>query len=371
MHFLRRLRRHTPARPLPKLRGRADAPTRQACGQTAEQSRIDRKGLQTTRLLFTGLTQGMATPLAIYLVVTPGVLLLDYAGPAEALRMARDVGAPIVLHTCGPLADVHTSLGTQLAGLEPLPKRLPPNSLVLITGNNHEREDYATPAAQQVVQWLQCALQPDTRLASICSGALLLAMAGHLDGLRCTTHHTLIDDLQALAPTALVQADRIFVDDGCVLTSAGITTGIDLALYIVEQVAGSALAAQVARRLVMYTRRGPNDPQLSPWLAHRNHMHPTVHRAQDAIAQHMTQDLARRWSLTQLAEMACVSPRHLSRLFMQHTGVSVVDYQQQLRMARARELLAQRPNMRQEQLAEACGFGSARDFRRVWGRWAL
>lgn len=309
------------------------------------------------------------TQLTIYLVVTPGVLLLDYAGPAEALRMARDMGAPLVLHTCGPRALVDTSLGTQLAGLEPLPEPLRPNSLVLITGNSHEREDYATPAAQQVVRWLQTAMRPDTRLASICSGALLLAMAGLLDGLRCTTHHSLIDDLQALAPTAQVQADRIFVDDRQVMTSAGITTGIDLALYIVEQEAGAALAAQVARRLVMYARRGPNDPQLSPWLAHRNHMHPAVHRAQDAIAQSLSQDPARRWSLTELAEVACVSPRHLSRLFMQHTGISVVDYQQQLRMARAQELMAHNPALTQEQLAEACGFGSARDFRRVWGRY--
>jgi transcriptional regulator GlxA family with amidase domain len=211
-------------------------------------------------------------------------------------------------------------------------------------------------------------MQPDTRLASICSGALLLAMAGRLDGLRCTTHHSLIADLQALAPRAQVQADRIFVHDGQVLTSAGITTGIDLALYIVEQAAGAALAAQVARRLVMYTRRGPHDPQLSPWLAHRNHMHPAVHRAQDAITQSLAQDPARRWSLPELAEVACVSPRHLSRLFMLHTGISVLDYQQQLRMARARELLAQQPALTQEQLAEACGFASARDFRRVWAK---
>jgi len=310
-----------------------------------------------------------ALNLSIFLVVTPGVLMLDYAGPAEALRMARDMGAPLTLHTCGPRPDVRTSLDTQLAKLKPLPQKLPLNSLVLITGNSHEREDYATPAAQQVVRWLQTAMLPDTRLASICSGALLLAMAGQLDGLRCTTHHTLIADLQALAPTAQVQADRIFVDAGRVLTSAGITTGIDLVLYIIEQVAGAALAAQVARRLVMYTRRGPHDPQMSPWLAHRNHMHPAIHRAQDAIAHNMAEDPARRWSLTELARVACVSPRHLSRLFMQHTGISVVDYQQQLRMARAQELVTHNPALSQEQLAETCGFGSARDFRRVWQRW--
>ncbi|WP_199221760.1 helix-turn-helix domain-containing protein [Limnohabitans sp. Bal53] len=98
-------------------------------------------------------------------------------------------------------------------------------------------------------------------------------------------------------------------------------------------------------------------------------MHPAVHRAQDAIAQSLSQDPAHRWSLDELANVACVSSRHLSRLFMQHTGISVLDYQQQLRMARAQELMAHKPSLTQEQLAEACGFASARDFRRVWGSW--
>jgi transcriptional regulator GlxA family with amidase domain len=305
--------------------------------------------------------------LSIYLVLTPNVLMLDYAGPAEALRMARDMGAPIALHTCGPQAHIPTSLSTSLSGLEPLPAQLPPHSLVLIVGNSNEVVDYATEVAQQVVQWLRTAPQVDTRLASICSGALLLAQAGCLDGRHCTTHHTLIADLQACAPSAQVVTDRIFVDDGRVLTSAGITTGIDLALYIVEQAAGPELAARVARRLVMYQRRGTHDPQISPWLAHRNHMHPAVHRAQDAIAR----EPERAWTLEALATVACVSARHLSRLFALHTGISVVAYQQQLRIARAQEMLAHNPSLSQERLAQACGFGSARDFRRVWQRRAL
>jgi transcriptional regulator GlxA family with amidase domain len=97
-------------------------------------------------------------------------------------------------------------------------------------------------------------------------------------------------------------------------------------------------------------------------------MHPAVHRAQDALTTSLVQDPARRWSLPELADVAFVSPRHLSRLFMQYTGISVLDYQQQLRMARAQELMAHNPALTQEQLAEVCGFGSARDFRRVWAR---
>ena len=304
-----------------------------------------------------------ATPLHIYLVLTPNVLMLDYAGPAEALRMARDMGAPIALHACGPQGDIPTSLNTGLTGLEALPSALPERSLVLVVGNSNEAVDYATDAARAVVYWLQ-ALPPGTRLASICSGALLLAQAGCLDGRHCTTHHTLIADLQALAPRAQVVSDRIFVDDGEVLTSAGITTGIDLALYLIEQEAGAELAARVARRLVMYQRRGTHDPQVSPWLAHRNHMHPAVHRAQDAVAR----EPQRNWTLAELADVACVSPRHLTRLFAQHAGISVVVYQQQLRIARAKQLLAQH-GWPVERVAEACGFASARDLRRVWRKY--
>ena len=303
------------------------------------------------------------TPLHIYLVLTPNVLMLDYAGPAEALRMARDMGAPIALHACGPQGDIPTSLNTGLTGLEALPSALPERSLVLVVGNSNEAVDYATDAARAVVHWLQ-ALPPGIRLASICSGALLLAQAGCLDGRHCTTHHTLIADLQALAPRAQVVSDRIFVDDGEVLTSAGITTGIDLALYLIEQEAGAELAARVARRLVMYQRRGTHDPQVSPWLAHRNHMHPAVHRAQDAVAR----EPQRNWTLAELADVACVSPRHLTRLFAQHAGISVVVYQQQLRIARAKQLLAQH-GWPVERVAEACGFASARDLRRVWRKY--
>jgi transcriptional regulator GlxA family with amidase domain len=305
--------------------------------------------------------------LHIYLVLTPNVLMLDYAGPAEALRMARDMGAELTLTACGPQAEILTSLGTGLTGIVSLPPVLPPKSLVLVVGNSNEAADYATEAAQQVVRWLRSAPLPDTRLASICSGALLLGQAGCLDGRHCTTHHTLVADLQAIAPSARVAADRIFVDDGQVLTSAGITTGIDLALHLIEQVAGPELAARVARRLVMYQRRGTHDPQISPWLAHRNHMHPAVHRAQDALAH----DPTRSWSLDALAEVAYVSPRHLSRLFALHTGVSVVSYQQQLRIARAKEMLKREPGLAQEKLAQACGFASARDFRRVWQRYQM
>lgn len=299
--------------------------------------------------------------LQVWCVLTPNVLLLDYAGPAEALRIARQMGADLQIHHCAPVARLPTSVGVDLAGLAPLPEVLPPSSLVLIAGNTHEAVDHALPEARMVVDWLARAPRADTLLASVCSGALLLAHAGCLAGRRCTTHYSLTEELRRLAPDARVEEDRLFVDDGPVLTSAGITTGIDLALYLIERHCGPALAAAVAHRMVVFMRRSGQDPQLSPWLAWRNHLHPAVHRAQDAIAR----DPARRWTIAELAGRAHVSARHLTRLFATHAGVSISEYQQRLRLACARGLLADR-RLTLEQVAEKSGFGSARDLRRVW-----
>ncbi len=115
---------------------------------------------------------------------------------------------------------------------------------------------------------------------TICSGALLAARAGLLDGYSCTTHHLTIGELERLAPAARVQENRLFVEDGERLTSAGITAGIDLMLHIVAGLADHATALAVARYLVVYLRRSGSDPQLSPWLEGRNHMNPscTAHR---------------------------------------------------------------------------------------------
>jgi transcriptional regulator GlxA family with amidase domain len=299
----------------------------------------------------------------VWFVLTPNVLLLDYAGPAEALRMAAEMGGDLLLHHCAPTPRLGTSLTVELGGLSALPPELPPNSLVIVTGNACEAQDYARPEAHAVVDWLRRAPRADTCTASICSGALLLAAAGLLDHRRCTTHHSLIDDLRAAAPTARVLENRVFVEDGPVLTSAGVTTGIDLALYLIERHAGADLAARVARRLVVYQRRSGHDQQLSPWLAHRNHLHPAVHRAQDAIAQ----EPARAWTLAELAARAHVSARHLSRLFAEHARIGVLAYQQHLQIAQARELLAD-GRLSVERVAELSGFNSARDFRRVWQR---
>jgi len=300
----------------------------------------------------------------VFFVVTPNVLLLDLAGPAEAFRLAERAGAPLALHLAGPVPEVPTSLGLSLGGLEPLPEALAAGDLVVVAGCEDSARHHARPEAARVVSWLR-RLPDGVRVASVCSGAMLLGRAGCFDGRSCTTHHSLVERLRREAPRAKVEEDRIFVEDGPVLSSAGITAGIDLALHLIERVAGPERAQAVAREMVVFMRRSGQDPQLSPWLSSRNHVHPAVHRVQDEISR----DPTRSRSRCELAALGRVSERHLARLFRQHAGVSVGDYQRRLRVAHVQRLLRD-PRMTVERAAELAGFGSARDMRRAWRRHA-
>jgi transcriptional regulator GlxA family with amidase domain len=157
--------------------------------------------------------------------------------------------------------------------------------------------------------------------------------------------------------------NRLYVHDSNVYTSAGVTAGIDLMLYFVSHLVGHACTVSVARYLVVYLRRTGSDPQFSPWLEGRNHIHPAVHRVQDSIAE----DPARPWTRPQLARITGTSGRHLSRLFQQQVGMSIVDYRNRLRVAVARELVMQ-SQLDMENIAERSGFSSTRQLRRAWGR---
>ncbi len=167
-----------------------------------------------------------------------------------------------------------------------------------------------------------------------------------------------------MEPAARVHANRIFVEDGRIFTSAGVTAGIDLALHVIGRQHGHRIAATVARELVVYLRRSAADPALSPWVQHRNHIHPVVHRVQDAVSR----DPAGDWPAKRLAGIAHTSARNLARLFAQHAQCSPLDYVQRMRVGLARELLTQ-GKLSVDRAAEMAGFSSSHQFRRVWRRW--
>ena len=310
----------------------------------------------------------------VHVVLPPRLLLLDIAGPIEVLRCANNAQSAIRFDVryIGPSATVKTSIGLLLAAVEPLPKTLPENAWVVVAGDVEQTISRdatggrsATDADDEIaiVAWLHEKFGADHTLITICSGALLAGRAGLLDGHDCTTHHSCCDELAALAPKARVLENRLYVEDRACCSSAGITAGIDLMLHLVARVTDQSCALAAARYLVVYLRRSGADPQLSPWLEGRNHIHPAVHRVQDAIAA----DPTRTWTLTALSKIAAVSNRHLSRLFQEHAGMSIPDYSNRLRVGLAQELLRQ-TRLDMERIAERSGFASSRQLRRAWSR---
>lgn len=296
-------------------------------------------------------------------VLPPALILLDLAGAADAFRIAASMGLPIRLRMLAPVADgevASTALGVGIAGIEPLPAQLGDHALIVVCGATGSGDEVlSSPASKILIEWLR-QHGGNGPLACVCSGALMAAAAGLLDGRRCTTHHSLLDTLCRLAPGAEVLDSRVFVEDRDVYTSAGITAGIDLALHLIAKLGSPRLAAAVAREMAVYVRRAAGEPALSPWLEGRNHMNMAIHRVQDALAKAPDQD----WPLARLADIGHMSVRSLTRHFREASGMSVNRYHAGLRLALARQSLATGDSV--ERAAERAGVGSARQLRRLW-----
>ncbi len=314
----------------------------------------------------------------VFFVLQDDSLVLDWAGPAEALRIANQQiallgseAAPFALHFVGASTASTTSVGVRLQAQEALPQAVPDGSWIVLVGRTSAAEararaqlssaEYADE--RELIAWLARlapGARPGLRLVTVCSGALLAARAGLLDGRQCTTHHHHLDDLAHLAPQALVLQDRVFVQDGEVFTSAGVTAGIDLALHLIAGHAGELVAARVAQQMAVALRRGPADPELSPLLAHRQHLNARLHRVQDALSQAPCED----WSLERMAALAAATPRTLSRLFAQHAGTSPQAYLRGVRLAVAKRALQAGASV--AAASEASGFSSELQLRRAW-----
>ena len=297
----------------------------------------------------------------VYFLVLPGTMLLDFAGTAETLRVAAQFGAPLQIRYIGPTDRPGTSLGLSLSGVGPLPEELPRGAVVVLSGVEKSARDHVRPEGRAAARWLRRVVRPDHLLCTVCSGIFLAAQGGLLDDHACTTHHSLLKRLQAEYPRLKVLPDRLFVRDRNVLSSAGVTAGVDLALHLVAELASPRVAVEAARLLVLYTRRAAGDPQLSPWLLHRNHIDPRVHGAQDLVVR----DPQGPWTIPELARRVHTSPRHLNRLFHLYAGIAPLAFLRKIRAASARELLSQ-PGASVEGAAERAGFHSADQLRRAF-----
>jgi transcriptional regulator GlxA family with amidase domain len=293
----------------------------------------------------------------VIFVLLPDVEILDLAGPVQVFHEANRCGGDYRVLACATRPRLRTDQGLWLSDLEPLPDP-EADDLVLVPGFRMASLD---PVEPEVLAWLRNAHDRGARLASICTGAFVLGRAGLLEGRQCTTHWSRVEDLQQRFPSARVLTNRLFVDDGPLTTSAGIASGIDMALSLVERRHGPLVAAAAAREMVVYLRRDGGHRQDSVYLDYRTHLHPGVHRVQDWLITHPGEPA----TLEALARIANMSPRNLTRAFRQATGISVQEFRTRLRLELARDLLHD-PGLTVEAVATRCGFESPRQLRRLW-----
>lgn len=297
------------------------------------------------------------TQRSVLVVLFDGVQSLDVTGPVEVFAGASQFpGATYELRTASlDGAPVRTSSGLTLVPDGSLADAAPPHTLLVPGGQGTRAPDPA------LIDWLRGHAPHAGRLVSVCTGALLLAAAGLLDGHRVTTHWTVCDHLARSYPAVEVDPDPIFVRDGRLATSAGVTAGIDLALALVEEDHGRDIALTIARHLVVFLRRPGNQAQFSAQLTAQTARREPLREVQHWITEHPGDDL----TVEALAARARLSPRHFARAFQAETGLAPGRYVDRVRLEHARRLLEDTTDG-VTGISRACGYGTPEAMRRAF-----
>jgi transcriptional regulator GlxA family with amidase domain len=303
------------------------------------------------------------------MLVYPNLQILDAIGPLEVFARANQVwterhaGEPapyelqLVARAAGP---VSTSTGFALVAPSSLTEVRGPLDTLLVAGGNGV---FAAGKDRALMRWLARQAPRARRVASVCTGAFLLAEIGLLDGLRATTHWSACELLQRRYPKVRVDPDPIYVREGRVWTSAGVTAGMDLALALVEDDLGRDVALAVARRLVLFLKRPGGQAQFSAQLAGQLAGREPLRDLQTWIAEHPEADL----SIEALARRVAMSPRNFARVFTRQVGRTPARFVEETRVEAARRRLEESDDGL-DAIAAATGFGSTETLRRAFLR---
>lgn len=295
----------------------------------------------------------------VLIVLFDGVQALDVTGPVEVFHGAAQ-GAPGAYRIRTASLDgapIRTTSGLVLVPDTTLAAAAPPHTLLVPGGQGTRTPD------PRLIDWLRGNAHRARRKVSVCSGALLLAEAGLLDGRRATTHWMLCATLAERFPAVHVEPEPIFVRDGDLATSAGVTAGIDLALALVEEDLGRDLALTVARHLVVFLRRPGNQTQFSAQLAAQTAQRRPLRDVQQWITENPAADL----SVDALANRAGLSPRHFARAFRDEVGMTPGRYVDRVRLEAARRSLEDTVDG-VAQVSRRCGYGTPEAMRRAFLR---
>jgi transcriptional regulator GlxA family with amidase domain len=304
-----------------------------------------------------------AAPRRVVIVTFPGLQPLDVVGPAEVFAGAERVTAgsydvEVVAAEPRPLRSRSRGYaivpGSSIAGC-----RGPIDTLLVAGGAGVDEAE----RDEALVAWIRSAAGRSRRVASVCTGAFLLGAAGLLDGRRATTHWARCDELQRRYPEVAVESDPIFVRDGTLWTSAGVTAGIDLALALVEEDLGPVAARQIARWLVVFLQRPGGQAQFSSHIATAPAARSSLRELQAWMGDNLDADLR----VEALAERVCMSPRNFARAFRRESGLTPGAYVEAIRIEAARQQL-EGGSEPIEAIAGRSGFGTPETMRRAFAR---
>lgn len=297
-------------------------------------------------VLSSGHLMSLAGPFDVF---TRASLTLSRSGkrrtPAYELQLLTQNGSPL---STGP--------GLSVAGGVPWTDASFPIDTLLVLGSSDTAQ---SPIAPALLDWIRARAADVRRVGSVCAGAFVLAAAGLLDGRKATTHWELADLLARRYPRISVDGDRIFTHHGNIWTSAGVSAGIDLALAMVEEDHGHALASEIARRMVLFMRRGAGQKQFSSQLAAQAADHQPIRELIAWISEHLDSDL----SVPALARRVGMSERNFSRVFTPQVGTTPARFVAHLRTEAAKAKLAAAP-AKLEAIAQSAGFGDGETLRR-------
>lgn len=307
----------------------------------------------------------------IVIIVPPMTSILDIAGPLDVFTKTIDyirdyVAADQVSYTMHVVSvsqtkTVQTSSGLPVVCEGDLSSVNYDVDTVLIAGKGAPEPD--SVELQPLVNWLRLNAGKIRRICSICAGAYMLAEAGLLEGRRATTHWRNCDAMAKRYPQVVIEKDPIYVQDGNIYTSAGISTGMDLSLALVEEDFGRDVAVNIARILVLYLKRPGNQSQFSNILMHQKVDYEPIRLIQEWVLDHLEEDL----TVEILAEKSMMSPRNFARVFLKETGITPAKYIEKVRLETARRRLEE-SHLTIDEISGECGIGNADGLRRLFLR---
>lgn len=304
----------------------------------------------------------MAQTTQIIFLILPNANMLDLSGVAQVFHEATEQGFNASLKFCSFEENIKTSTSMPLGKISSFNKIKPSKGDYIFIGSadiDYILSKHLNPK-KELLDWITSSYQKGVNICALCNGAFLLGKTGLLDNKKCTTHWKRTAQLQKAYPLAQVLDNILFIEDNRIITSAGATSGIDVALYVLSKLTNDYFTYKISRELVIYSRRSGSSTQQSIFINYRNHVHAGIHKVQDWLHNHIDE----KHLMSELAEIAMMSERNFTRVFKKETQLTVNDYITLIRKEKIKELM-KRSDLSREQIARQCGLQSIRHLSRL------